>query len=408
MVFRVYADPQLKKQVEASWLKKEIEAYLDHLAAQGYRPCFVLEAARQLLAFGKYAAPRCHEQLVHLPKLIRPFIKRLRKGKHLGYGRSVVARFVHHVLHGSEVAKTQPHFLTEVVDDYALSLKEQQGLFPGTIRNARKLCERFLAFLGMRRRLLPAAITAEAILHFVVAEGKRYARRTLASICASLRRFLSHLHRRGLVAVDFSQVVVSPRVFRQETCPRFLTRAEVEAALGIIDRQSARGRRDYAMLLLLAIYGLRGGEVVRLRLEDLDWRKRVLHVRRRKAGNDTSYPLSIPVGEAILSYLRDGRPSSSYRELFLSSLPPFLPFLDCAALSVKARWCLARAGIKIDRPGTHTFRYTCAQRLFEEGMPLKIIGDYLGHRNPDTTQGYTKMALDKLREVALGDGEDLL
>ena len=415
MLFRVYADPKLKKRIESCWLKQEIEAFIDHLAALGHRPLFVVEAARQLASFGRYAGPRCDQQLAGLPKLIRPFIKRLnRKGLHLGRGRSTVARFVHHVLKGAGIATGRSAFQhTQVVDDYALYLKEQQGLRPGAIRNARKGCMQFLASLklGQRlgHRLQPAAITPKAILQFIVAQGKHYDRKTLASICAVLRRFLCYLHRRGLIAVDYSSVVLSPRIFRHEACPRFLTRAEVEAALAVIDRRTAVGRRDYAMLLLLATYGLRGGEVVRVRLEDLNWRKGTLHISRRKAGNETTYPLSVPVGEAILSYLRDGRPSGTpYREVFLSSFSPFFPFHDAAVLSGKARWCLARAGIKVNHPGTHTFRYSCAQRLFEEGEPLKTIGDYLGHRHPDSTQRYTKMAMDQLREVALSEGEDLL
>jgi site-specific recombinase XerD len=410
MLFRVYADPALKERIEHSWLKKEIEDYLDHLGASGYRPTFVVEAARQLVAFGRYAAPRCDQQLARLPMLIRPFIKRLhRKGHHLGRGRSTVARFVRHVLNRAGIATGRSaHLQTEVVDDYALYLKEQQGLRPGTIRRIRKKCEHFLAFLEMGHRLLPTAITTKAILDFIVAEGKCNGRTTLASICSLLRRFLSYLHRRGLVGEDYSSVVVSPRVFRHERCPRFLTRAEVEAALGVIDRRTAVGRRDHAMLLVLATYGLRGGEVVRLRLEDLNWRKQTLHIIRRKAGNETTYPLSVPVGEAILNYLRDGRPSCTFREVFLTSSPPFFPFHNSSVISDRARWCLVRAGIKVNHPGSHTFRYSCAQRLFEEGASLKMIGDYLGHRDPDSTQHYTKMALDQLREVALSDGEDLL
>src|SRR5438552_4910928 len=95
MLFRVYADPKLKKRIEACWLKQEIEAYIDHLGAVGHRPLFVVEAARQLASFGRYAGPHCDQQRAGLPKLIRPFIKRLnRKGLHLGRGRSTVARFV--------------------------------------------------------------------------------------------------------------------------------------------------------------------------------------------------------------------------------------------------------------------------------------------------------------------------
>lgn len=161
------------------------------------------------------------------------------------------------------------------------------------------------------------------------------------------------------------------------------------------------------MLSLLANYGLRAIEVIHLRLDDLDWHRQLLHILHRKAGNDTTYPLSVPVGEAILAYLQQGRPLSTHREVFLSAYAPFAP-LTRGGLSDQVRKYLAEAGIRVERSGTHSFRYSCAQRLFEKGLPLKTIGDYLGHRDPRTTQHYTMIDLEQLREAALGDGEDLL
>jgi integrase len=153
---------------------------------------------------------------------------------------------------------------------------------------------------------------------------------------------------------------------------------------------------------------MRGIEVRRLRLDDIDWRQQQLHIRRRKAGNSTTYPLEPAVGEAIVDYLRNERPISPFREVFLSRMPPFAPLLTTAALSRTVRMYLAAAGIRVERPGTHTFRYSCAQRLLEQKMPLKVIGDFLGHQDPDSTQRYLKIALEQLRDIALGDGEDLL
>jgi integrase len=208
--------------------------------------------------------------------------------------------------------------------------------------------------------------------------------------------------------VNLAGVVVTPRVYQGEHCPRFLTRAQIDAVLAVIDRQTPGGRRDYAMVLLLAVYGLRAIEVTHLRLDDLDWHRQLLHIRHRKVGNDTTYPLSVAVGEAILAYLRLGRPSSTHREVFLSVKAPFTPLTPRGGLSDQVRKYLAQAEIRVARSGTHSFRYSCAQRLFEEGLPLKTIGDYLGHRDARTTQHYTMITLDQLREVALGDGEDLL
>ena len=121
-----------------------------------------------------------------------------------------------------------------------------------------------------------------------------------------------------------------------------------------------------------------------------------------------TYPLSAAVGDAILGYLKHSRPASSHRQVFLSLNAPFRPVAWTAQLGVSVRKYMAKAGIQVERPGTHTFRYSCAQRLFEQNMPLKFIGDYLGHRATGSTQRYTKIALEQLREVAISDGEDLL
>jgi integrase len=168
------------------------------------------------------------------------------------------------------------------------------------------------------------------------------------------------------------------------------------------------------MMMLLATYGLRGIEVIRLRLDNIDWRKQLLHIRRRKAGNNTSYPLDPSVAAAVVAYLRHSRPTGTqshplaHREVFLSARPPFGPLQYTANLGVRVRHYIGEAAVTIDRPGTHTFRYSCAQRLLDGGSPLKVVGDYLGHNHPDSTQRYTKIAIEQLRDVARGDGEDLL
>jgi len=226
--------------------------------------------------------------------------------------------------------------------------------------------------------------------------------------CSMLRDFLPFLHRRGVIAVDLAAAVVSPRLYQQEQCPRFLTRPEVEAVLAAIDRHTPVGQRDYAMVLLLATYGLRAIEVIQLYLDDINWRDQSLQIRRRKAGNRTTYPLSVPVGEAIVAYLRHVRPASPHREVFLKMAAPFTPLGSSLALTRQVQRYLARAGVRVARPGAHCFRYSCAQRLFEQDVPLKSIGDFLGHRSPATTQRYTQIDLERLREVAVGGGEDLL
>jgi integrase/recombinase XerD len=160
--------------------------------------------------------------------------------------------------------------------------------------------------------------------------------------------------------------------------------------------------RNYAILLLLATYGLRAGEVVRLRLEDIDWCQECLHVRQSKTGRSTVLPLLVPVGNAILAYLRDGRPPTDAREVFLRAQAPVRPFRQGSSLYAIVARRLPKAGIHpAGKRGPHTFRHARAVGLLRAAVPLKTIGDLLGHTATASTAIYLKLATEDLREVGL-------
>jgi site-specific recombinase XerD len=223
----------------------------------------------------------------------------------------------------------------------------------------------------------------------------------------TLRVFLRYLHRQGVLSTDLSRAVPRRRAYRQARLPRAITWSEVERVLAVPDRRAPIGKRDYAMFLLLATYGLRAREVAALQLDDVDWHRAQLHVGARKNGHSTLYPLSATVGDAIVDYLRSGRPSVSDRHMFLRTIAPFTP-LPCSAIATRASHYLHVAGVAAPRAGSHTFRHTCVQRLVDANVPFKVIGDYVGHRSADSTQVYGKVAVHLLRQIALGDGEEAL
>jgi len=162
--------------------------------------------------------------------------------------------------------------------------------------------------------------------------------------------------------------------------------------LQVVDRRTVRGRRDYAILLLLVTYGLRAHEVVKLTLDDFDWQQERFQVPARKAGHWSAYPLANVVAEAIIDYLQHGRPQTTDRHLFFRVLAPHRPITNAAVSSSVADY-LRKAGIHVHRPGAHTLRHTCVQRLIDAEFPLKTIGDYVGHRSPQSTEIYSKVAL---------------
>jgi site-specific recombinase XerD len=136
------------------------------------------------------------------------------------------------------------------------------------------------------------------------------------------------------------------------------------------------------------------------------WKRERLQVQERKAGHATVYPLAGVVGEALIDYLKRGRPETEDRHLFFRVVAPQDP-ISAAAVSSSVALYLHKAGIQVRRAGSHTLRHTCVQRLIDAEFPLKTIGDYVGHRSSQSTRVYSKVAIASLREVAMGDGEEL-
>ena len=219
--------------------------------------------------------------------------------------------------------------------------------------------------------------------------------------------FLRYLNREGLIARDLSLCVEMSRSYRLSSVPRSIAWDDVRRMLEAVDRRTAAGRRDYAILVLLVTYGLRGREVAAMTLGDIDWKRERIRIPERKAGHSTGYPLSTTVGAALLDYLQQGRAETADRHVFMRVVAPRGP-LTADAISGRAAYYLRRAGIDVPRAGSHTLRHTCVQRLVDADFPFKVIGDYVGHRTPESTDIYAKVAVNALREVALGDGEKIL
>jgi integrase/recombinase XerD len=204
-----------------------------------------------------------------------------------------------------------------------------------------------------------------------------------------------------------SGAIDGPQVYRLSSIPRSISWEEVGRVLAGVDRRTPCGKRDWAILMLLVTYGLRSREVAALKLDDIDWRRERLAVPERKAGHSTAFPLSASVGEALVDYLRHGRPQTDERRVFFRALAPVVP-MSADGVSGRARHYLLKAGIDVPRPGSHTLRHTCVQRLVDADFALKTIGDFVGHRSAKSTEIYTKVAVEQLRQVALGDGEEVL
>jgi site-specific recombinase XerD len=285
-------------------------------------------------------------------------------------------------------------------------LREERGLRPETLYQYRHHLRRFATYLNQAGcadlRQLPLPI----VTGFITTTAQDLNYTVMVGLASSLRVFLRYLRREGMLDRDISKLVEIPQRYRLADIPRSVNWEAVQKVLDRPDRRTVVGRRDFAMLLLMATYGLRAREIAALTLDDIDWKRDRLHVRERKADHTTAYPLAAAIGEAIIDYVKNGRPDVSSRVLFWRHLAPRVPLTHHAVASTATKY-LREAGITVHRPGSHTLRHACVQRLVDSGFPLKTIGDYVGHRSASSTMIYAKVQVDALREVAMSDGEDL-
>lgn len=410
-----FVKPQTVDRIRACWIGAEIECYAGWLAEQGYSTRTVLRRVPVLVAFGEFARLRGASVLADLPAHVDDFVAMrvasFRRGQAAAAEiRGGIEQMLAVVLPGFE-RTGRPHCelpFVRAVPGFFDYLAAERGLRPESIVGYRHHLACFEAYLD-RVGVAGLAELSPAILSAFVAErsGAGLAKTTVRSGCGVLRVFLRYAHRQGLLAADLSKAVEWPTAYQLSGIPRSITWAEVARVLGGVERRTPCGKRDYAILLLLVTYGLRAREVAALTLDDIDWRRDRLAIPGRKAGHSTAFPLSAVVGEALVDYLRHGRPSSGDRHVFFRAAAPVRP-ISRVAVSACARRYLLQAGIQVPRPGSHTLRHTCVQRLVDDGFGFKAIGDFIGHRSPASTAIYAKVAVEPLRQVALGDGEQVL
>jgi site-specific recombinase XerD len=268
-----------------------------------------------------------------------------------------------------------------------------------TIDDQCLILRQLLGRLGAAASLERVTVTHldEAIVGHI-ADG-HYCRATVRNRVGTLRSFFRYAELQGWCRQGLAATIKTPRVFTQQALPRGPSWDEVRQAVALTEGDRAPDIRDRAILLLFAVYGLRAGEVIRLCLEDFDWERELLTVRRSKSGRPRSYPLAGPVGAAILRYLKEVRPRTAVREVFLTRGAPLRP-VNGSTLFLIVKRRLQVISPSLPHHGPHALRHACATHLLEQGLSLKEIGDHLGHRHPDTTRIYTKVDLSRLRQVS--------
>ena len=300
------------------------------------------------------------------------------------------------------LAATAPTPGERLSDAYREHLRQVRGLATSTQAEYRRVALKLLDFLGFDHD--PAVLTTldgPQLDAFVRSMARGCGLSKLQNRVSFLRSFLRFLAGRGDIVAGLDQSFDSPRVPRPECLPRALPWETVLAFLAGISRDTATGRRDYAMFLLIATYGLRSSEIAALLLDDISWRSAQFRIQRPKVLAPISLPLTDEAGAALADYLRNARPQSTHRAVFLTLRQPTRPLSTRGIQSVFSRRIVAGGLSTEGRLGPHSLRHALALRLLRQHASVKVIGDLLGHRGVASTGVYLRVHEEYLRTVAL-------
>jgi integrase len=295
-------------------------------------------------------------------------------------------------------------FRREICEAYAQWMASLCGRSPGTVLARYGEAGRLLDWLGERAtRQTLATLSFLDVDAYMKDRARSLRRPSLRQAASNIRGFLRWLHNTQQTAHDLSTGVISPPIYTFESIPSAVRAEDVKKVLAVAQEdRTPKGIRDYAILMLLSTYGLRAGEITGLRLEDVDWRRDIIHIRHKKTGAISDLPLLPAPGEALLQYLQESRPQTPFREVFIRCCAPYCPFKAGSNLNRMVRRRLGAAGvITTDKHSLHAFRHGRAVSLLRAMVPVKEIGDLLGHRSAESTLVYLKLATEDLRAVAM-------
>jgi site-specific recombinase XerD len=387
-------------------LSSHLASYRAKLEGLGYTPAQVRYHLRFFAKLDRWLLTRKQRLWQLNEKKVDKFLKRLR-AKHptVCRGAPSASRLLLTALRDiGVVAPKRPPVVTSpaerLANQYRVFLKEERGLDDATIHNYSRHVDRFLAEQFGRGPIKLRALGVSDIGAFVRRHAPRHGRGWAAQMVTALRSFFRFTRLQGVIKSDLAALVPSGPSWEMSGPPKHLGPEAIQRVLSACDRSTVKGKRDYAILLLLARLGLRAGEIVALQLDDMDWANGALMVRSKKGDGWARLPLPMEVGQALERYLRV-RPPSPYRNVFVRDYAPYTPFVASGPVSVLVRKAIEKAGVKSARTGAHLFRHSLATEMLRRGASLAEIGRVLRHRDPDSTAIYARVDLEALRELAL-------
>jgi site-specific recombinase XerD len=289
---------------------------------------------------------------------------------------------------------------SRVIDEFQRYLLQERGLSQSTLHNYVPVIEQFLSERFHNRAPNFGMLRAPDVTGFVVRQAHRLSPVRAKLMVTALRSFFRYLRHRGAISTDLAGCVPTVPNWSLSTLPKYLPAGDVERILECCDRKTSVGRRNHAILLLLARLGVRAGEVVGLSLDDIDWSTGQITIRG-KGGRSAQLPLPADVGAALAAYLRHDRPRSTTRRVFLRHRAPLVGFANSSTISSLVRRALKHAGVESAHTGAHVLRHSLATSLLRQGGSLDEIGELLRHQSPNTTAIYAKVDVTALHTLAL-------
>ncbi|MCY4601005.1 MAG: site-specific integrase [Acidobacteria bacterium] len=400
-----FPNPECRRRARDGPLGDDIDAFAAWLAAEGYAPF----TAQQKLHFAADVSRWLTSRKLAVDDLDSDQIAAFhaaREPQQRRRGDAATGRQLLDLLRVTGRIPSPPSDLPSddpverIAQTYERFLLDERGVKPRTVANYLPTVRRFLAERFGEREITLGSLSAQDTNQFILREAQRLGRSTAKLVGTILRSFLRHLHQRGAIPADLAGALPPVTNWSLAGLPKALQPEEIQALLSGCDRNSVAGRRDYAILLLLARLGLRGGEVSALTLDDFDWDAGIVNVSGKGPRRE---PLPVPcdVGEAVADYLRNGRPSGCpTRRVFVRLKAPHRGFASTVAIDCVVRRALARAHLDPPFKGAHLLRHSLATGMLRNGATLEDIGQILRHRHPETTQIYAKVDLEALRTVA--------
>ncbi|NIR31073.1 MAG: tyrosine-type recombinase/integrase [Gammaproteobacteria bacterium] len=404
MIEQFFPDPALRERFSVGPLASHIDGFASLLLSQGYARSTAKEKLRLVADLSRWL----HRRRLALAELDEQRVSQFltnRRRRRLADRRDAVTcrtllgylRALDRIPSRTETIEDTP--LSRMERDFGQFLASERGLTRATLVNYLPIVRRFLTERFGSGELRLDELCPRDVYRFVLRNTPRMSRTRAKLVVTALRSFLRFLRQRGDVTIDLAGAVPAVVNWRLSGLPKSLAPEEVERLLASCEQSTPLGRRDHAILLLLARLGLRAGEVITLTLDDLDWEAGALVVRG-KGHRHEQLPLPQDVGEALVSYLRHGRPPCDTRRFFVRLHAPQQGFSSSAAICDVVRRALARAGLEPALKGAHLLRHSLATRMLQSGASLGEIGEILRHCRPETTQIYAKVDVGALRALA--------